>query len=96
MKSEVDGRGRFDWDEWNLDHIALHAVTADEAEEAYNDPHRRGMAAYNTTTERRWAMLGTTAAGRLLFLVYTRRGRAVRIITTRDADKAEERRYRRK
>ncbi len=41
-------------------------------------------------------MLGTTAAGRLLFLVYTRRGRAVRIITTRDADKAEERRYRRK
>lgn len=86
----------FDWDEWNLDHIAQHAVTADEAEEAYNDPRKRGVPAYDTPTEQRWAVLGTTAAGRLLYLVYTRRGLAVRIITARDTDKAEKRRYRRK
>lgn len=86
----------FDWDEWNLDHIAHHAVMADEAEEAYNDPRKRGWPAYNTPTEQRWAVLGATAAGRLLYLVYTRREHAVRIITARDADIAEARRYRKK
>ena len=86
----------FDWDEWNLDHVAQHAVTADEAEEAYNDPRKRGMPAYNTPAEQRWAVLGATAAGRLLYLVYTRQASTIRIITARNAEAAEKRRYRRK
>jgi len=86
----------FDWDDWNRDHIARHRVNAEEAEEAYNDPRKRGLSAYNTPSERRWAMLGLTTAGRILYLVYTRRGFAVRIITAREADMAERARYRRK
>jgi uncharacterized protein len=32
-------RPHFDWDEYNLSHIARHGVTAEEAEEAVmNDP----------------------------------------------------------
>jgi uncharacterized DUF497 family protein len=63
----------FDWDEANEEHIALHGVTPEEAEEALTDTHRVGAPAYNTPNERRQAALGATLDGRVLYVVYTLR-----------------------
>jgi uncharacterized DUF497 family protein len=87
----------FDWDEANVDHIeGRHAISVDEAEEAYLDVHRQTLAAYRVPGEQRHGLIGATAAGRVLVLIYTRRQGAIRIITARDADTAEKRRYRRR
>lgn len=85
----------FDWDDSNVDHLARHGVTPDEAEEALLDPKRIGASAYNTMTERRSAVIGATEDGRVLFVVFTRREGDVRVIAARDAISAEKRRYRR-
>jgi uncharacterized DUF497 family protein len=85
----------FDWDEASEEHIALHGVTPEEAEEALTDTHRVGAPAYNTPNERRQAALGATLDGRVLYVVYTLRRGAVRVVTARDVIPAERRRYRR-
>ena len=85
----------FDWDDGNVDHLARHGVTPEEAEEALLDPARIGVPAYSVEGEVRRAALGATEDGRVLFVVFTRRGRKVRIVTGRDATSREKRRYRR-
>jgi uncharacterized protein len=84
----------FEWDEHNVEHIALHDVEPWEAEDAMYDPGRIGVPAYNQGRERRWALLGITEAGRLLFVVFTRRRGRLRVVTARDALAREQRRYR--
>ncbi|EYB69397.1 hypothetical protein DEIPH_ctg008orf0130 [Deinococcus phoenicis] len=83
---------KFDWDFANLEHIALHKVEPEEAEEAVTDPaaipgehvHRgpRG--------ERRFGLIGATEAGRVLFVVLEKRGEKFRVVTAYTAG-AEER-----
>jgi uncharacterized DUF497 family protein len=43
----------FDWDDANVDHLARHDVTPEEAEEALLDPRRIGASAYAVEGERR-------------------------------------------
>lgn len=85
----------FEWDEYNINHIARHNVTLEEAEEALLDFRRIGTPAYQVTNEQRWAVLGSTEAGRILFVVFTRRDGRIRVVTARDATNKEKRRYRR-
>jgi uncharacterized DUF497 family protein len=80
----------FDWDERNVDHILLHQVTPDEAEEAcLNRPHVR------RTRQGRLLVYGQTDTGRYLLVVVEPRGHGVaRIITARDMTTKEKSFYR--
>ena len=84
----------FDWDDANIEHIAAHQISPEEAEEALSDPLRIPAPAYRIGGERRRAVLGSTEVGRLLFVFTTRRGNGIRMITARDATTSERRRYR--
>lgn len=86
----------FQWDEANVEHIARHGVTPEEAEEAYLDENRRYLSIPRTFREARRALLGKTEDGRILFLVYTLRLGYIRILSTRDATAPEKRQYRKK
>jgi len=86
----------FEWDEYNIEHIARHDVEPWEAEDAAYDPQRVGAPAYNVGRERRWALLGMTEAGRILFMVFTRRRGRVHVVMARDAKEPEKRRYRKR
>jgi uncharacterized DUF497 family protein len=85
----------FEWDDGNLDHIDIHGVTAEEAEEALLDPRKLGMTVYQSPDEPRWGALGSTEDGRILAVVFTRRADRIRVVTVRDATSTERRRYRR-
>jgi len=86
----------FEWDDANLDHIALHGVEPEEVEDAFADSRRKSADAYSVPGERRAAILGRTDDGRLLYVVFTRRDGRVRTVTARDATTRERRRYERK
>ena len=83
----------FDWDDYNIDHIAEHGLEPEEVEEALHDPRRIGVPAYNVSHERRWAVLGATEDGRILFVVFTRRQGFIRVVTARGATDRERRWY---
>ena len=83
----------FEWDDANVDHIARHGVTTDEAEEALLDPRRVGIPAVRVGSERRRATLGRTEEVRYLVVVYATRHGKVRVVTARDAARSERRRY---
>lgn len=70
----------FDWDEANLDHIARHGVSREEAEQVIlNDPvdgwrqHQDG--------EERFMQIGVTNAMRVLVVIVTWRGDLVRVVS---------------
>jgi uncharacterized DUF497 family protein len=74
--SEID----FDWDEANIDHIARHGVTREEAEEVIlQDPVDFGLDL--AAGEERYQQLGMTRRGRVLFVVTTWRANRLRVIT---------------
>lgn len=78
----------FDWDEANLGHIALHAVSPEEVEEVLI-----GFAfevdTYTVDGEERVEEVGATHAGRILKVVTTVRKGLIRVVTAFDAVKAE-------
>ena len=79
---------QFDWDNGNIDHIALHDVTPEEAEQVIeNDPIDAGAVLRNG--EMRTVNLGETDAGRVLVVVVTERGGMCRVVTARPADRKE-------
>jgi len=80
---------QFDWDERNVEHILLHQVTPDEAEEACsNRPHVR------RTRQGRLLVYGRTDTGRYLLVVIQPRGKDIaRVITARDMTTKEKRFY---
>ena len=82
----------FDWDEYNLDHIARHGVDFDEAEEAILDPSRVSFPARRG----RMGFIGTTEAGRLLVVILDRKIDLWRVVTARDASPNEKKSYRRR
>lgn len=77
----------FDWDAGNLDHIARHDVTQEEAEQAIC----RGsldielQIAGGGDSEERLLQIGETAKGRILQLLTTWRSGKVRVISAWDA-----------
>lgn len=77
----------FEWDRANLDHIARHGVTADEAEQVVlGDPLDIEMqVAEPDNSEERLLQLGVTAKGRILQLLTTWRDGKVRVISAWDA-----------
>jgi uncharacterized DUF497 family protein len=79
---------QFHWDNGNIDHIALHQITPQEAEQVIqNDPIDTGVALRNG--ELRTIHLGETDAGRILFVVATERDGMCRVVTARPADRKE-------
>lgn len=89
------GRGMFDWDDHNIDHIARHGFYPEDAEEALSDPERITAGTYNAPVEPRWSIIGATYGGRIVRVVYTLRGSKFRVVMVRDATDSEKRRYRR-
>ncbi|MGD9892536.1 MAG: hypothetical protein AB7R89_09920 [Dehalococcoidia bacterium] len=53
----------FDWDEFNIEHIAEHGVTPTEAEDAILDPDRMPSESRNTPSEKRQGLIGMTEMG---------------------------------
>ncbi len=76
----------FDWDEFNISHIARHDVVPHEAEETYNsDPVELDYSIEDG--EIRYTEIGETLAGRIIVIVSTMRGDLVRIVTAYQADR---------
>jgi uncharacterized DUF497 family protein len=76
----------FEWDDANRRHIALHRVTVEEAEEAFNSDTME-IAFDVIDSEQRLEEVGATAKGRILRIVTTIRGDKVRVVTAFDAPK---------
>ena len=84
---------RFEWDEANLEHIARHEVSQEEAEQAMiNDPMDDGYEV--TKGEERWTSTGHTNRLRVLKLVWTLRQAAViRVLAAFDVSRDAAREY---
>lgn len=79
----------FIWDDGNIDHIARHGVTPDEAEEVFvNRPK------FFKSRQERYAALGKSSQGRYLFVVFLYQGKGcARVVTARNMTKTERRLY---
>ena len=87
----------FDWDDANIDHIARHHVTPEEAEEALTDPNRLPFPAYpGPRGQSRLAILGQTSSGRYLMIILEQRNKLIRVVTARDATQSEKQQVRRR
>ena len=74
------------WDAGNIDHIALHDVVPEEAEQALvNDSFE--TARYFRNGEERLNTVGVTDSGRVLVVVTTERGESTRVVTAHPADR---------
>jgi uncharacterized protein len=79
---------QFQWDNANIEHIALHGVSPEEAEQVIeNEPLDAGAVLRNG--EMRTVHLGETDAGRVLIVVVTERDGMYRVVTARPADRKE-------
>lgn len=86
----------FQWDKGNADkNIQKHAVTPEEAEQIFFDPHKRQYTdvTHSTNQEQRYLLIGQTRADRLLFVVYTIRDNTIRVISVRDLNRKEKALY---
>lgn len=78
----------FEWDDANIEHIARHNVTPEEAEEIFAD------ALFRKGRDKRLLVYGVTEAGRFLLAVAKLRvNGVVRVITARDMSRKEKRYY---
>jgi uncharacterized DUF497 family protein len=68
----------FNWDNANRDHLALHNVSPEEAQQAILDPHAVLLEIQSGDGEERTKALGITSGGRILAVVFTFRGEAIR------------------
>jgi len=76
----------FLWDSGNIDHIALHDVTPEEAEQVIeNEPLEIGKVERNG--ELRIVHVGETDAGRVLLVAITYRDEQVRVVTAYPASR---------
>ncbi len=84
-----DGALSFDWDTANLDHIAKHNVTQEEAEQVIlGDPLDTELQVTDGSHgEERLLQLGETAKGRILQLLTTWRDGKVGVISAWEAPK---------
>lgn len=80
-----------DWDDWNRNHIAKHAVTQDEVEEVI-----AGAAIYRASYKNRIAVTGPTQAGRMLTAIIgesPRQAHRYYVFSARPASRGERRDY---
>jgi uncharacterized protein len=89
------GAEGFEWDAFNVGHIARHGVQPPEAEEALAGDARTIRSVVSGSGEERWLSVGSTSRGRLLAVVWTVRGTRVRVVTAYAADKRLQRFYER-
>ena len=76
----------FDWDEANVDHLALHGIAPEEAEQVVEgEPYVLGVELRNGELRRR--ELGATLDGRILVIVTIARGYKIRVVTGWPPDK---------
>jgi uncharacterized DUF497 family protein len=81
----VNRAAKFDWDEANTGHIALHDVTPAEVEQAFANDPLVVLAVQKRNAEERVLCAGLTDERRPLQFVYiVRRGR-IRVITAHTA-----------
>ena len=77
---------QFQWDNGNVDHIALHDITPQEAEQVIeNDPLEMGKEVRDG--ELRVLHLGETDTGRIVIVSVTVRGERIRVVTAYPAKK---------
>ena len=80
----------FEWDGWNVEHLARHAVEPHEAEAVC----RSQATLILRGREGRYLAYGRTSAGRsLLIVIRALEGGVARIITARDMTQRERRLY---
>ena len=79
----------FEWDDWNIEHIAKHSVTPQEVEEAcYNQSIIR------RTKDSLYLIYGQTDAGRYLLIVVRHKSKdMIYVITARPMTGNEQRYY---
>ena len=82
---------RFEWDDGNIDHIARHNYTPEEAEEVFGETPR-----IRKVAEARYLAYGPTAEGWMTAVVFERRRGVTRVITAREMTESERRAYRRR
>jgi uncharacterized protein len=88
--SLLDDITEFEWDKANIEHIAHHNVTPEEAEQVFFDiDNALDEDIKHSTVEKRFIIIGKTEKGRLLYQIFTRRGDKIRIISSRDINKKE-------
>ena len=82
----------FDWDSGNRKHIARHAITPEEAEEAVViEPFEAAVQQHQS--EERVLCLGRTKAGRLLTILYSERHGRIRVVTAYEMTKEQQQLY---
>ena len=87
----------FDWNEANIEHIAEHDVTPDEAEEVFSDEKNvLDEDTEHSIIENRFLIIGKTEKDRLLYQILTRREDKIRVISSRDINKKEVHLYEKK
>ncbi len=82
----------FEWDVYNIYHVALHDVTPAEVEEATAQRHLIIPAAPKNR-EKRWKLFGKTAGGRYLVVVFTIRLNKMRTVTAYTMNRTERKLY---
>lgn len=84
----------FDWDTANIEHIARHGVTPEEAEQAVEDPERVASETYSKDGEARVRVTGLTYDERLITAIVTMRPvKRIRVVTARPASPRERQEY---
>ncbi len=87
----------FQWDDENLDHIAIHGVEWYEAEDALLKPKSLKFGAHPAPNgEPRDGVLSKTEQGRLLVIIFTIRNGFLRIVTAREANASEKKSFKRR
>jgi uncharacterized DUF497 family protein len=82
----------FQWDEDNIEHLAVHRVEPFEAEEVLDDDPL-----ILKTRDDKYLAYGQTDAGRYLLVVFTWKSEhTIRVVTTRDLTPAEKSRFKRR
>ncbi len=71
----------FDWDSANIDHIAEHDVTPEEAEEVVLGDPMEMDSDKSASGENRWTYVGETIQGRILQVVIAIRSEKIRVVT---------------
>ena len=75
---------KFDWDRFNIEHIASHSVVPEEVEQVFSNDEM-GLDYDVVRGEDRWTAIGETDQQRLLIVVYTMRADSIRTVTAYQA-----------
>ncbi|MGZ8843894.1 MAG: BrnT family toxin [Pyrinomonadaceae bacterium] len=79
---------KFEWDDDNIDHVALHHVETDEAEAVFDN-----KPLILRTQGDKYLAIGQTNEGRYLAIVFVRKPGRTRVITARDLNDREKKRF---